>query len=324
MEDHLIGESAAIIVAVLWTACSILFASAGRRIGALSVNAIRLVFAVLLLSTAHLIIFGTYMPDANNAQYGYMALSGVIGLALGDFGYFGTLVILGPRKGVLLMSMAPIFSAISAYFILDEVLGAWTIVGIALTLAGVMIVVMERVPDPGEENAKESPKGKMDEGKGNDHHRRTVMIGVLMGLGGAVGQGLGLVVSKYGMINAASDGADPLDPLSATLIRMVAAVIFVWISVAMFGKLPTVLGAMKNRPAMKRTFAGAATGPFMGVWLSMIAVSYTVAGVAATLMATMPLIVIPVVWFLYGERTNARGVIGAVVAFVGVAILFLL
>ena len=114
MTAHLIGETAAVCTAALWTTCSILFASAGKRIGALSVNAYRIVMAVALLGGAHLIIFGTILPPANSAQWFYLGLSGVIGLALGDFGYFGALVFIGPRRGVLLMSMSPIFALSNA------------------------------------------------------------------------------------------------------------------------------------------------------------------------------------------------------------------
>ncbi|MCI0497385.1 MAG: DMT family transporter, partial [Thermoplasmata archaeon] len=141
---------------------------------------------------------------------------------------------------------------------------------------------------------------------------------------GSAGQGIGFVVAKVGMVEAADPGADPLDPLSATLIRMVAACVFVWASLVVAGRVRKVLRARRDVFAMKRTFAGAVSGPFLGVWLSMVAVTYALAGVAATLMSLMPILVIPVVWALYRERTSMRGIIGALVAFSGVAVLFLM
>ena len=311
MDANLIGETAAIITALLWTTCSILFASAGKRIGALSVNSIRIVMALAFLSTAHLIFFGTIIPDANQSQYFYLGLSGIIGLALGDMGYFGVLVILGPRKGILLMSMAPIFSTISAYFILDEVLGIWTILGIAVTLSGVIIVIIER-----------DGENKVEDVTGKPLSKRIKIYGILLGLGGAIGQGIGLVVSKYGMY-VGTNNDEPLHSLSVSLIRMLAASILIWIIVIASGKLNNVRKAVKDKKAMKRTLGGAFSGPFLGVWLSMVAITYTVAGVAATLMALAPVIIIPVVWVIYREKTNWRGIIGAVVAMIGVAILFL-
>lgn len=308
MVQELLGESAALITAVMWTTCSILFAYAGKRIGALSVNAIRIIMAVGFLGAAHIIVLGTIIPVANNAQYFYMSLSGIIGLALGDFGYFGTLVILGPRRGTLLMALSPIFAVIGGYFFLDEILDLWTFVGIALTLAGVTWVILER-----EEASDEQPLEKKEK-----------LLGVLLGVGGSVGQGIGLIISKYGMIDAADNPDVPLDPLSATFIRMIAAAIFIWVLIILIGKLPKIIDAFRDKKAMQATLGGAFSGPFLGVWLSMVAVTYALAGVAATLMSIMPVMVIPVVWFLYKQRTTWRGILGAVVAIVGVAILFLM
>ncbi len=304
---HLIGETSAVCTSVLWTITSVFFASASRRIGALSVNAYRIVVAVILLGGIHLIVFGTLEPFANNAQWFYMGLSGVIGLALGDFGYFGALALIGPRRGVLLMSLAPIFSSLSAYLILDEIPGLGAIVGIAATLTGVCVVILER-----EEETGETPLSR--------HQKR---LGVLLGLGGSLGQGIGLVISKYGMIAVANDPSAPLNPLSATLIRMFAATLCIWLFAIATGKLPKVIQSSKDGKAITRTVGGAATGPFLGVWLSMVAVTYTVAGVAATLMSLMPVMIIPVVWILYKQKTSWRGILGAVIAVIGVAILFL-
>ena len=302
-----IGEIAALAVSLLWTTCSILFAAAGRRIGSLSVNAYRIIMAVGLLGAAHILRFGTVVPPASESQWFYLGLSGIIGLALGDFGYFGALVLIGPRRGVLLMALAPIWSAIAAYLILGEVLGAWTIVGIAVTLTGVTMVVVER-------------ENETDE---NAIPRQRKIYGLLSGLGGSLGQGIGLVISKYGMMEAAGHEADPLNPLSATLVRMIVAAAFVWVVVVLSGRARAVARARHDAGAVLRTLAGAVSGPFAGVWLSMVAIMYAQAGVAATLMALMPVMVIPVVRLIYGEKTSMRGILGACTAVVGVAILFL-
>jgi drug/metabolite transporter (DMT)-like permease len=307
MESHLIGETAALVTAALWTTCSILFAAAGRRIGALSVNAYRIAMAVALLGLAHLVVFRTIVPPADSPQWLYMGLSGIAGLALGDFGYFGALVFIGPRRGVLLMSMAPIFAAVSGYYVLGEVLTAWNIVGIAVTLGGVAWVILEKEAHTHEPAIPGRQK----------------LYGILCGLGGALGQGIGLVVSKYGMLVAGGPGSARLNPLSATLVRMIVAAVVVWVFVIAVGRLPKVLEAAKDTYAIRRTFAGAVSGPFVGVWLSMVAVTHAVAGVAATLMAIMPVMVIPVLWVLYRQRTSGRGMTGAAIAVVGVAILFL-
>jgi len=354
MESHLIGESAAIVTSVLWTLCSILFTLAGRRLGILSLNAYRTVMALCLLGSAHIILLGTILPAANNSQWLFLAVSGIIGLGIGDFGYFGALVKIGPRKGLLIMSTHPIFALLSAYFILDEVPGFWAFIGIAVTLLGVFIVVIEE--DDGKKLGEtkvvkkaEERGGKDEEGGGREekieeagvrlegvemrkrlehthlgHHTdRKLFLGITFGFVGAIGQGLGFVLAKYGMSEAGGSGSD-LDPLSATLIRMVAACIFIWICVIVTRNLRAVLSKRNEQKALKQAFGGAVFGPFLGVWMSMVAVSYAMAGVAATLMSLMPVIVIPVIWILYGVKTNMRGVLGAFIAVIGVAILFLM
>ncbi len=308
MVSQLIGESVAIIVSVLWTTCSILFAYAGRRIGALSVNSIRILMAIALLGSAHILLLGTIIPQANNDQWYYMGLSGIIGLALGDFGYFGTLVILGPRRGTLLMSLAGVFAVIAGYPILGETVDLWNLIGILVTLTGVTWVIVER-----EDKNHELPIQKKDK-----------IIGVLLGLCGAAGQGVGLVISKYGITVSADDPAMPLHPVSAALIRMVVAGIFIWIVLIIAGKFFKVVNSCKDKKAMYATFGGAFFGPFLGVSLSMLAVTYAITGVAQTLMSLMPIMIIPVVWILYRQKTTWRGFLGAVIAIIGVAILLLI
>jgi drug/metabolite transporter (DMT)-like permease len=263
--------------------------------------------AVVMLGITHLLVHGTVMPHADPSQWFYLGLSGVMGLALGDFGYFGMLALIGPRRGLIMTALVPIFSSVTAYYLLGETLAVWDMIGIGITLWGVSLVILER----------------------EDHSsiyyvpRKQKVYGYLCGFGGALGQGVGLVVSKYGMLVAGGKGTPPLNPLSTTLLRMIVAAAFVWATIAIFGKLPGILAKRKERRAIKRTFAGAVTGPFLGVWLSMVGVTYAVAGVASTLMSLMPVMVIPLVWVLYREKTGWRGILGAAIAVAGVAILFL-
>jgi drug/metabolite transporter (DMT)-like permease len=135
-----------------------------------------------------------------------------------------------------------------------------------------------------------------------------------------MGQGFGVVLSKKGMI---LDPNATLDPLSAALIRMLLAGLFIWACALFARKIPELHKAVKDREGIKYTAAGALTGPFIGMALSMVAIANTQAGVAQTLMSLMPVIIIPVIWIIYKERTNWRGILGAVVAVLGVAILLL-
>jgi drug/metabolite transporter (DMT)-like permease len=304
LDPGIVGESAAVIASCLWTVSSLFFTTAGRRIGSLSVNAYRTIMAVGFLVLAHLILLGTILPVVNGAQWFWMGLSGVVGLALGDGGLFAAYVTIGPRRSVLVMALAPIFASVGAYLMLGEVLPEFGIIGIAVTLVGVVVVILEE-----EERTGEVPVTK-----------RLKRYGILFALIGAVGQGIGLVLSKKG-IDLVPDVT--LNPLSATLMRLIFGAVSVWVVLLLARKLPALHQAIKDREGISHTAAGAFIGPFLGVTLSMVAVTYSQAGVAQTLMSLMPVLIIPTVWIRYRQRTSWRGILGAGIAVIGVAILFL-
>jgi len=298
------GESVAILTSCLWAGSSILFTSAGRRIGFFSVNAYRSAMAVGLLACAHAVLLGSILPAASNGQLMWMGLSGIVGLGVGDFGLFAAYVLIGPRLSVLVMASSPIFASVGAYLILGETFSPLSILGIAITLTGVAVVLLERGG---------KPEDKIEIGR-----RKT--RGVFSALIAAMGQGFGVVLSKKGMYLGVSVA---MNPLSAALTRMTLATLFVWACAPFLGKLSELHKAMRDRDGMKCAAGGALIGPFLGMTLSMIAVAYALAGVAQTLMSLTPVIIIPLVWVIHRERTNWRGVFGAVVAVIGVAILFL-
>jgi drug/metabolite transporter (DMT)-like permease len=129
-----------------------------------------------------------------------------------------------------------------------------------------------------------------------------------------------LVLSKKGIY---LDPESMLNPLSAALMRMILGALFVWVVAVATRRLPEVCKAIRSKEAINQTAAGAFIAMFLGVPLSMVAVTYTEAGIAQTLMSLNPVLMIPVIWILYRQRTSSRGILGAVVAVVGVAILFL-
>jgi drug/metabolite transporter (DMT)-like permease len=298
------GESAAILTSCLWTGSSIFFTSAGRRIGSFSVNAYRTIMAIGLLVCSHAILLGSILPVASNGQWFWMGLSGIVGLGIGDFGLFAAYVTIGPRRSVLVMASSPIFASAGAYLILRETFSPLSALGIAVTLFGIVVVLLEK-----EEKSEETHPTK-----------KLKTWGVFFALIAAMGQGFGVVLSKKGMYLGASVA---MNPLSAALMRMLLAGVFVWTCALFARKIPELHKAVKDREGMKYTVGGALIGPFIGMALSMVAIADTQAGIAQTLMSLMPVIIIPVIWIIYKERTNRRGIVGAVIAVVGVAILLL-
>ncbi len=311
MEMYLVGAVAAVLTSALWTINAILFTSAGKRIGAISVNAWRILFAVILLWATQALVFGKAFPDATGEQWFWIGLSGIVGLGIGDFGLFASFIIIGTRRSVLMMSLSAIFASIAAFFLFDEVLKMVAIVGIVVTLTGVITVLMED-----ETNSDERKLTKKEKTKG-----------ISLALVGAIGQGLGLAFLKKGMLLypevSGLTGAMSL-AVTSTLIRMLLGAVFVWVVISIWGKLPEIKKALKDRKGMKYVTLGSFIGPFIGVTLSTLAAYLIEVGVAQTLLSLMPVFIIPVVWLLYRQRTSRRGIVGAVIAVVGVGILFLL
>lgn len=287
------GELAALATATCWAVTSLMFAEAARRIGALRVNLLRLPIAFALLSLA-LLTADRPLADLTSPRLALLALSAALGLLAGDLAFFAALARLGARLTSLLMSLAPVFATLAGRFLLGELLGGRALLGITVTLAGVAWVAAERGDESG------------------SAHR---LGGLALGTVGAACQGVGLVLAKLGM-------AGEVPPLVATWVRIGAATALLWLLTAVSGRLRHLEVVMAARRAWRQVVSGAFFGPFVGVWLSLTAASLTDVGVAATLMATTPVLIIPMVMALEGYRPTLRAVLGAGLAVAGVALLF--
>ncbi len=295
-----LGELAAMGTSFCWSGGSILFSIAGRRIGSYNVNKLRIPMASIFLLTALMIFYHTPFPSGINSHAViYLGLSGIVGLVIGDTFYFRCLVILGPRQGSLMMSLAPVMTAVIAFIMLGERLSAMAMAGILVTLAGISWVTTDK-KDVGSLDNREGSKA----------------VGVLMGVGGAFGQALGLVLAKEGM-------GQTFNPMSATLIRMLTAAVAIWIVAGMRREIITTLKSMVDLKCVATLSGAAFLGPTVGVWLSLVAVKNTEAGIAATLMSTFPVVIIPLTMIVHHERPSYRSVLGAIVAVAGVAMLFI-
>lgn len=294
-----IGETAGLATSLFFSMTAIIFASAGRMVGSQVTNRTRLVFALLYLIIFNTILFREPLPfSADSSRWMWLGLSGVIGLSLGDAFFFQTLISLGPRLGSLLLSLAPIFGSVIAWTFFGETLTPLQIAGIVLALSGIGWVVMSHEEPP------DTPRG---------HTQRGVFFGVVA----ALGQAVGLVLSKQGMFGEFS-------PFQANAIRMLAAVSFTWAWTIIAGKAGATLSTLRANPRALRLLAlGALIGPVLGVSSSLLAVQHTEVGVASTLMALPPVIILPVSYFVFKEKVGWQAVAGTFVAIAGVAVLFL-
>ena len=296
---NFIGEIAGLATSFFFAITAIIFASVGRMVGSQVTNRFRLLFALFYLVILNLIFFHEPLPfSAGSPRWLWLSLSGVIGLSLGDAFLFRSYVAVGPRLGSLLLSLAPIFGSVIAWIFFGETLTALQILGILLALAGIGWVVTSH-----KEEAN-TPKG---------HTREGIIFGVLAGLG----QVVGLVLSKQAM-------AGGFSPFQANAIRMLAAVIFTWAWTAVEGQISSTVETIRNHPKALQWIAfGAVIGPVLGVSSSLLAVQHAEIGVASTLMALPPVIVLPISYFVFKEKIGWQGIAGTFLAILGVAVLFL-
>jgi drug/metabolite transporter (DMT)-like permease len=306
-----IGHVAGLTTSGLWTGTSLCFTAATRRLGPTRTNAVRLVMAVILLAAMHRLVTGVWVPGAVGGQVLLLAASGLVGLTIGDQALFTAFMQLGPRLVMLIETTAPLFAALFGWLALGETIALLGCLGIALTVGGVGWVVLER------------PAGPTPWASGR--RARGVMLAVFA----AICQAGGLLLSKQGMGHGWLPTEQHLRPLSATLVRMsfaavgmVPFVLFYWMRERRERAAGVYPVARAWRAGLLFAFAGAFGGPFLGVWMSLVAADHAPVGVAQTLMALPPVLILPLARVIYKEHISVRAVLGAVVAVGGVALLF--
>lgn len=306
------GELMAVLVAFCWACSAIFFEYAGKRIGSLSVNLYRLLFGFLLLGLLLFFLTGSMFPQGADARtWLWMSLSGFAGFVFGDLCLFYAYVLITSRFSQLIMTLSPPLAAFSGWLILSEKMSWMGLAGMVVTLFGVGISIFKR-------NASEGTL-KLN----------LPLKGVLLALGGALGQGLGLVLSKQGMIYyeqaVAVTGGEPVAfiPFAATQMRIITGIIGFSLIILFTGRAKQFAAAFKNRVAVTQTFFGSIFGPFIGVSLSLIAVRNANTGVATTIMATTPIVLILLDVLVKKKKVSFIEVLGAVISVAGVSLFFI-
>jgi len=292
------GELASLLVAVFWSVTALSFEYATRSVGSLPVNIIRLVLGLLFLILLNLTIRGMALPlDANVHNWVWLSVSGLIGFVLGDLFLFRSYPIIGSWFAMLIMTLAPPMAAVFGWILLNERLSLQSVAGMFITLTGISLAIFR--PD------KMSRKLTLSK----------PLRGVLYAFGGAFGQALGIVFSKYGM--------QDYNPFAATQIRIMAGIAGFALVVS-FGRQWAAVGrAMKNRKAFTGITIGSFFGPFLGVSFSLVAVQLTATGIASTIMALVPIFIIPPSMIFFRHKITFAEILGTVISLCGVALFFL-
>ena len=302
-----IGELISIGVAFSWTATALLSEFGSKRLGNLTLNVLRMSLALVFSLVLFLVVTGNPLPaGASSEACGWMLLSGLVGYVIGDFCLFQCYIIIGSRFGQLFMTLAPLAAALMAWVTLGQQLTSLSLMAMLITLLGIAISILGR----------------------GEHHRLALSLplsGVLYAIGAALCQGVGLVLSKIGMnhFEPVAGMPDWLVPFSANFYRCIAGFVGFIVLLYMRKGLKPLSEALHDRKGLTVATATTIFGPFVGVGFSLMAVQYTAAGIASTLMAMTPIIILLPSHWLFGERITWRAVLGAVISVVGVSLFFL-
>ena len=311
MSMHYLGQAITLAVAVSWTVTA-LFAEVGsKRLGSLQMNVIRMILSLVMLGATLWWFTGSPYPIyADGKTWLWLSMSGFVGYLLGDYCLFNSYIWIGSRFGQLFMTLAPPTAALFGWMLLGETLAWSALLGMLVTLTGIGISVL---------NKGESQKLSL----------KLPLKGVLFGIGAGVGQGIGLVLSKVGMnfyegaIPAGEELVTDLVPFASTFIRAVTGTVGFLCVMGIQRQFHTLATSMRDRKGMNAALWATITGPFIGVSLSLMAVQYTEAGIASTLMALTPVLIIWPAHLFFGQQVTLKEVIGACISVIGVSLFFI-
>jgi drug/metabolite transporter (DMT)-like permease len=288
------GELAALSAALIWAIASVVYTHLGKQITPLVLNMAKSGIAIVLVVLT-LLVQGQPPLEANFKTVGLLALSGAIGIGIGDTAFFAALNWIGARRALLLEALAPPLTAILALSLLQERL-QWTAwLGIFLTISGVAWVIIERVPDVAVDT-------------------RLVLQGLGCGLFAAFTQASGAVMSRAALADT------QISPLWSTLIRLGAGVLVLCVWIVTQPQAWPALKPLRSRRLLVILACSAFFSTFLAIWLQQTAIKFTAAGIAQALSATSPLFVVPIAYWS-GERVSFRAILGTLIALTGVGLL---
>ena len=301
-----LGEIISIGVAFSWTATALLSEFGSKRLGNLTLNVLRMALTLLFSVVLFIMVIGSPLPAGGTMEaYGWMLLSGLVGYVIGDFCLFQCYIIIGSRYGQLFMTLAPLAAALMAWVTLGQEMKGMSILAMLVTLAGISISVLGR----------------------GEHHKVALKLplsGILFAIGAALCQGIGLVLSKIGMNHYDTTQIPAwLIPFSANFFRCIAGIIGFTLLLYFREGFAPLQEAIHDRKGMTVATATTIFGPFVGVGFSLMAVQYTSAGIASTLMALTPIIIILPSRWLFHQPITWSTVVGAVISVIGVSLFFL-
>ena len=308
-----LGELISLGVAFSWTIAALSSEIGSKQLGVFVMNVWRMAMALLLSALLMWWALGKPYPVyAGYEAWTWLLASGIVGYFFGDWCLFNSYLTIGSRYGQLFMTLAPMFTALSAWVMIGQTLSWNALLAMAVTLIGIAISVL---------------------GRDENHHVALGLPtrGILFGIGAGQGQGVGLVLSKIGLdhyiANVPTDVLPSIEnylPFASNMIRCVAGLVCFSAWLIASGHADRMKTSIHNHRGLLAMMIAVFSGPFIGVGFSLMAVQYTAAGIASTIMAMTPIIILLPSRWLFHQPITLRGVIGAVISVIGVSLFFLL
>ncbi|AFY37573.1 protein of unknown function DUF6 transmembrane [[Leptolyngbya] sp. PCC 7376] len=289
----MVGEISALTAAFIWSVSSIVYDKiiAKTKASATLISFYRGFFSLPFFVVSLLILEPT-LPQLSSLQWWYLSLSAILGITIGDTALFLSFQDVGVRKALLLQTLTPLFGAFFAWIFLNESLSAYGLMGIPLTLLGIVWVISERAA------AGRSPH---------------LWRGIIWGLISTSSQGLGAI-----FVREMLDNGD-ISPLWSSTFRMALGTIILGIWLIYKGSMTfNLLSARQWQGIASASFGGS----FVGLWLHQTAFQFAPVGIAATLLGTSPLFAVGISLYLR-EKVTWRSLGGVMLALMGIGLLLI-
>ncbi|MBQ4680494.1 DMT family transporter [Aeromonas dhakensis] len=286
-------EWLALAAASLWAVAALISVKPARHLGPFAYSRWRMCLVSLMLGSMSLLTGGWH--TLSGSALPLLAISGLIGIFIGDTALYACMNRLGPRRSGLLFSCHALFSALLGLWLFNEQLTGSRLAGAMLVFVGVMLAILF---------------GRRSSGSEWEKIRGGLVAGVALGLTAALCQSLGAIIAKPVMM-----GGD-VDAVSASGVRMGSALL-AHCALRMTG-LPL---SKPLHPINRRIFGMIALNGFLamalGMTLILVALKQGDVGMVAILSSTTPVILLPLLWWHSGERPSAAAWAGTLLATLG-------
>lgn len=307
MKDAQLGYLLAFLAMLASSLSNFPFTDAARKWGSVALNHYRLVIAFIVLTLLTMVIdgigIGELFSGPTLTQYIFIGLSGILGLAVGDYFGFHAMSILGVRLSSIFNTIAPVATLLFGLLLLGEGMSLIGLTGMAISIGGMIWFLTSGAK---EDRPPESKHGSM--GKG-------ILFGILAGLC----QGFHIVIAKKGFL----DGGYHITPLHATWIRIFIAMVTYYAFTIARGRLhkDVIIIVREGKDIITKVTLATVWGLVLSIVLAMWSITLCKVAVAQTILSLIPIILVPLTFLVYKEKMAAKSMIAAAVSVAGVMVL---